>query len=166
MRAPPSNPGWARAGAVAALALLLSCPLLLAGGPGTVTPARADLVATAALQAPSTLPAGASFSLTLTIRNAGLRAAGRFTVAAFLSQNAVRDAGDVRLLGSRRVARLSRGARTTTALRLTLPASVAAGRHQVLLCADVGGADYGTGPVLRTSRGAGLYTALPRTACG
>jgi subtilase family serine protease len=97
-----------------------------------------DLVVSA-ITAPLAVEAGASFTVTDTIKNQGGGAAGASTTTFFLSTNAVVDAGDASL-GSRAVPALAPGASSTGSVTLTLPAGSAAGSYYLLARSDGGDA--------------------------
>jgi len=105
---------------------------------GAVTVTRPDLVensVTASPAAPTGGP-GMSFSVTDTARNTGAVGAGPSTTRYYLSLDAVRNAGDVLLNGSRPVGALAAGTASSGTVTVTIPASTPSAAYFLLACAD------------------------------
>src|SRR5262249_41192759 len=80
--------------------------------------------------------AGGSFSVTDTVQNIGVAAAGASTTQYYLSLDVFRNTADKRLMGSRSVPSLPPGATSTGSVTVTVPGSTASGTYYVLACAD------------------------------
>ena len=98
---------------------------------------RPDLVARA-LTAPSTATAGQTLSLGATLANVGTAAAPGSTARLYLSTDRTVSAGDA-ALGSIAVPSLAVAATHTGTRTVTLPATLPAGAHMLLVQADGGG---------------------------
>ena len=96
-----------------------------------------DLAVTG-LNLPPTAGAGATISITDTLKNAGGGTAGVTTTRFYLSANFTFDAADV-LIGSRTVPAIDPGATNTVATSLTIPAQTAAGVYYIIAVADADG---------------------------
>jgi hypothetical protein len=99
-----------------------------AGGP--------DLLVAALASPPATLPAGQTFPITETTRNAGNAGAGASTTRYYLSRNAVKGPDDRRLGATRRIAGLAAGAESSAPVTLRVPADLAPASYLLLACAD------------------------------
>ena len=121
-----------------ALILVLLSVLALPAG-AAAAPGRADLKLAKVAVTPAAAAPGAQVRVSDVVRNAGRRKAGASRVAYFLSKDAKKDKGDVRLSGARSVRTLLRGRRSSGGSGLTIPSSVAPGAWFVLACADAGG---------------------------
>jgi hypothetical protein len=96
---------------------------------------RADLTQTTLSNPPATLLAGANFSVTDTVINIGSIASGSTTTRYYLSQDPVKSADDVLLIGGRSVSSLGPGGVSTGTRVVAVPA-VPAGTYHVIACAD------------------------------
>jgi CARDB len=114
--------------------------ILLPASTQAAAATRADLKVSALTQAPKSVLAGDRFEVTVAVRNAGARRASRTRLAAFLSDDARRDAGDLRLLGAPGVKPLRRHRRVERARRFHVPEGTPPGRYRLIVCADAGGA--------------------------
>ncbi len=94
-----------------------------------------DLVVSA-LQAPPAVAPGAVVSLTDTTTNQGGGTAGPSVVRFYVSRDALLDAGDTLLDGSRGVPSLAAGASSSGSAAVTLPANLAAGAFYLIARAD------------------------------
>jgi len=83
---------------------------------------------------------GAAFSVTDTVRNLGLVASGTSTTRYYLSVDAVKNAGDVLLTGSRAVPALAGGATSSGTVAVTIPPATPLNSYFLLACADDPGA--------------------------
>ena len=97
-----------------------------------------DLAATALGSLPAGAAPGSSFSVTDTVQNAGTVSAGASLVRYYFSLDAVKDAGDVMLIGYRSVPILAGGAISSGTRTVTVPAAMPLGSYRVLACADGG----------------------------
>jgi uncharacterized repeat protein (TIGR01451 family) len=95
-----------------------------------------DLVTTAVSDPPGTAAAGAAFAVTDTVRNRGFSAAGETITRYYLSADAERGAGDLRLQPTRAVPALAPNAESTGTVTVRVPAGAAAGAYYLLACAD------------------------------
>ena len=91
------------------------------------------------LSAPTVAGAGATITVTDTVKNQGGGNAAASTTRYYLSANATLDAGDV-MIGARPVAALAAGASDTGSAALTIPASTAGGTYFLIAAADADGA--------------------------
>ncbi|HEX8104716.1 MAG TPA: RHS repeat-associated core domain-containing protein [Solirubrobacteraceae bacterium] len=96
---------------------------------------RPDLAAKGTPKAPSTLAAGSRLTVRLKARNAGRGAAKQSVVAFFLSRDAKRDRGDLKL-GRAKLRKLKARGRRTVKAKLRLPAATAPGAYRLLACLD------------------------------
>ena len=101
-----------------------------------VSPPRPDLAVTSVNDPPTTVLSGASFPVTDITQNTGAGAATASTTRYYLSLDAVRNAGDVLLAGSRAIPSLAAGASSTATVTVTAPAGTPAGAYYLLGCAD------------------------------
>ncbi len=90
------------------------------------------VVPTAGVRAP-----GESFTLVDTVANRGTAPARSSTTGYYLSTDAHRDAGDVRLAGVRKVGKLRPGRKSTGTVTLTVPRTTRGGLYRVIACADI-----------------------------
>jgi trimeric autotransporter adhesin len=88
---------------------------------------------------PYYITAGATISVSETVTNQGGEAAGASVTRFYLSANAVLDAGDVPLQGSRAVAALAAGVSSAGSTSVVVPAGTAPGTYFVLGKADADG---------------------------
>jgi uncharacterized protein (UPF0179 family) len=108
---------------------------------GVVQVSRPDLVISAMTANAAAVNAGGKLSVTDTLRNQGLVAAGSSRVGYRLTMNQVLgDADDVAPATTRTVSSLSAGASNQATLNLTIPATAPAGSYYVCAGADVLGA--------------------------
>ena len=94
-----------------------------------------DLVVTS-LTGPSSAAAGGTIVVTDTVKNQGGGAAAASTTRFYLSSDAVFDAGDVPLAGSRSVSSLSPGATSTGSTSLLIPSTAPTGSYYLIAKAD------------------------------
>lgn len=85
---------------------------------------------------PASVRAGDRIAVTVIVGNAGALPVSAATVRHYLSANAVRDASDPPLIGTRRVGPLAPNASTAVAFDLTVPSTVVAGSYFVVTCAE------------------------------
>ena len=97
---------------------------------------RADLVISAATEAPQRQDVGTNWPQQVTAFNQGRRTAGRSVVRAYLSADQTFDAGDRRLDGQGRTPRLRRQRQAALTIRLTVPAGTPNGTYVVIICID------------------------------
>ena len=110
---------------------------LAAAGSATVTVTRPDLLEDTVTSPPPTKARGTTFSVTGTTRNAGTVASGASTTRYYLSVDAVKNAGDILLVGSRAVPGLAAGAATSPAtITVTIPSTTPSNTYLLLACAD------------------------------
>ena len=104
----------------------------------TVTVARPDLSATTATTNPSApiRAPGTTVSVTDTVQNVGQAASGSSTTRYYLSLDAVKNAGDMLLTGSRGVPGLAAAAIHSGTVTLTIPTATALNTYFLLACAD------------------------------
>jgi len=95
-----------------------------------------DLQETAVSNPPVNANAGQSISVTDTVRNSGLVAAGSSTTRYYLSTDTLRNAGDILLTGNRSVGALNAGDSSAGTASVTIPANAPVGSYHVLACAD------------------------------
>jgi hypothetical protein len=95
-----------------------------------------DLVVTAVSNLPTWLRPGDRFSLTDTVVNRGLSAAGAFRIRYFLSASAMTSPSGTRLIGRRLVSGLAVGASSSGASALAVPLTTPQGTYTLLACAD------------------------------
>jgi hypothetical protein len=81
------------------------------------------------------VPAGKSFRVTGTLRNAGRAAAPRSTTGYYLSRDQIRGRGD-RLLARRSASSLAPGTTARQSVTMKVPTSTPARSYRVLACAD------------------------------
>jgi RHS repeat-associated protein len=114
---------------VALAALLVAVPAADAAAQ------RPDLSVSKSAVSPARVEQGARVTVSWTIRNGGRSTAGKSTTELLLSTDAKRDKRDIRLAAASQKAikarKTARGKRT-----ITIPASVAARRYSLLVCAD------------------------------
>jgi len=94
----------------------------------------------AGLSVPSTIAAGGTVTAIDIAQNSGGNASGPSTTRFYLSANAVLDAGDVLLSGSRAVPALVPGALNLGTTAITIPAGTVPGIYYVFAVADADGA--------------------------
>ena len=114
--------------------LIVSAFLLLAAGP--LNAAAPDLIVSSTVNKTSRVAPGGSVRVVSTVKNIGNAVAGKSSVRFYLSKDAVKGAGDVRLTGSLKVAALGRGKAARGSVKLKVPATVAAGSYYVIAAAD------------------------------
>jgi subtilisin family serine protease len=102
----------------------------------TVLVAWPDLAATTLGSLPAGAAPGTSFSVTDTVQNAAAVGAGASLVRYYFSLDAVKDAGDVLLIGYRSVPTLAGGAISSGPRTVTVPAAMPLGSYRLLACAD------------------------------
>ena len=97
---------------------------------------RPDLFTSAVSNPPAQTAPGRSFSLADTVENEGQVGATASTTRYYLSTDAVKDAGDVLLSGTRSVAVLSPAAASTGNRSVRVPDTTPTGTYRALACAD------------------------------
>jgi subtilase family serine protease len=102
----------------------------------TVEVARPDLLEETVANPPATAAPGTTISVTDTIRNWGAVATGPSTTRYYLSLNAVKDAADTLLTGSRAVPALAPWAADTGTVSVTIPADTPLNTYFLIACAD------------------------------
>src|SRR4051812_43903650 len=116
----------------------LAATLLASGiapGVAQAAPKQADLTVAKAATPARTIAQGGSLSVTFTVKNAGKGKAAKSTTALVLSTDAKLDKADVRLATAG--AKAIKAAKTVTGtLTGKVPASAAARRYTLLVCAD------------------------------
>lgn len=122
------------------VALVASTALLAVGilAPAAVAGSRPDLVQVAVSPTPSSVSAGARVTVRDTVRNRGRKAARPFVTGYYLSIDARKGSGDVRL-GARNVKRLKSGKTSGGSTLLTVPPTLSPGGYSLLACADDAG---------------------------
>lgn len=100
----------------------------------------ADLITTAVTAGASSAAPGRTLSVSDTVLNASAVVASNSWTKYYLSSDAVRDAGDVPLTGSRSVPDLDGGSTSTGSRNVTVPSSTLPGTYRLLACADDTGA--------------------------
>lgn len=98
--------------------------------------ATADLIESAVSVPPTARNRGYQFNIEDTVRNRGAAAAAASVTRYYLSADAVHDAADIPLSGTRAVAALAAQATSTGNVDVTVPGTVAVGQYSVLACAD------------------------------
>jgi subtilase family serine protease len=102
----------------------------------TVLVAWPDLLATTLSSVPAGAAPGAAFIVTDTVQNVSAVSAGASVTRYYLSLDAVKDAGDVRLTGYRSVPVLAGGAVSSGPRTVAVPATAPLGTYRLLVCAD------------------------------
>ena len=102
----------------------------------SAAPAKADLVVIALAKPPASRVAGQTFTVKDTVQNKGKAAAKPSTVRYYLSVNKKKDAGDIRLVGGRKVGRLKPNKKSKGSAKVGVPASMSAGAYKLIACAD------------------------------
>jgi hypothetical protein len=125
---------WRRAVVHATLSVLASAALALPGVAAGDRPAKPDLSLTVG-KSSTVLSAGASSRHKATVRNGGRVAAGPSLLRALLSTDGLPGRGD-RVLASVAVPGLKPGKALRRTIPVAIPAALAAGRWNLLLCAD------------------------------
>src|SRR4051794_23602129 len=97
--------------------------------------ARPDLLPTKLTYPAGTARPGALYTTRAVIENAGSAGAGRSTTAFYLSLDAKRGRGDVRV-GGVAIKSLAAGHRVRVTKKFTMPANVPPGTYRMLVCAD------------------------------
>jgi hypothetical protein len=118
-------------------AVLVAVLAWAAAPAGASSRSAADLLVAKVSEPPAALVGGEAFSVSVSVRNAGRRAAGRSSVGFFLTPGRRRGRGEVRLAGRRAIGRLKQGRRGAGRARVRVPRSVRAGRYRLVACADV-----------------------------
>jgi RHS repeat-associated protein len=126
-----SGPGRVHRGAGLLLALALALAL---AAPASAARKAPDLVVTA-VKAPATLTPGGIAPVSVKVRNAGTRPAGKSAVRFLLSRDARAGKGDVAVARTVRVKALKPRKTASAKVKLTLPV-LAAGTWRLLACAD------------------------------
>ncbi len=98
---------------------------------------KPDLIVSSVVPAAGSLAPGQSFVVVDRVVNRGTVAASASSTGYYLSLDGRQGAGDVRLGGVRKVARLAPGRTSTGRVTLKIPSSTRAGLYQVIACADV-----------------------------
>jgi hypothetical protein len=99
-------------------------------------PAVADLTVTTLSAPPASISPGSVYVVTDTTKNLGYVAAGPSTTRYYLSLDAVRNAGDKLMTGTRTVGGLDPAGESFGAAGVTIPTSTNVGSYYVLACAD------------------------------
>src|SRR5262249_57778459 len=97
-----------------------------------------DLVTTTVTSnpaAPVRVPGG-TFSVTDTVKNAGVVPSASSSTRYYLSLDAVKNAGDTLLSGSRVAPALAAGATSSGSVTVTIPANIPLNNYFLLACAD------------------------------
>ena len=130
-----------------------------------VGPPTADMVVAALSDPPATAAASSSFSVTDTTANAGVSgSAPSSSTRYYLSTNALRDAGDVLLSGTRAVPALTAGASSSGTIAVTIPTATAVGAYFLLACADDTGQVPETNETNNCRAAAATVQVTPATA--
>jgi hypothetical protein len=95
-----------------------------------------DLIETAVSDPPSSSTAGASFSVTDTVKNQGSTSAGASITSYYLSLDTTKGSGDILLTGSRSVPSLGMNETNSGILTVTIPSGTGSGSYYLLACAD------------------------------
>ena len=95
-----------------------------------------DLVETAVSNPPATGLRGSTFAVSDTVLNQGTGTAGTSTTRYYLSLDAIRNAGDKLLAGTRPVSTLGPGVPSSGNTTVTIPTNTALGHYFLLACAD------------------------------
>ena len=95
-----------------------------------------DLVETSVSNPPASGVRGSSFAVTDRVLNQGRGGAGPSTTRYYLSLDAIRNAGDKLLTGTRAIGMLVAGSASLGPATLTIPNSTVAGNYFLLACAD------------------------------
>ena len=95
-----------------------------------------DLVETVVGNPPASVANGTSFAMSDTVANQGNVPAGTSYTAAYLSLDAVKDAGDRALTGTRSAPALTAGATSAGSRSFTVPLGTTPGTYYVFVCAD------------------------------
>jgi subtilase family serine protease len=103
---------------------------------GTIAIVLPDLRETAVSAGPGLVAPGGKVTVTDTVENPSGVSAAASTTRYYLSPDAVKDAGDVLLTGTRPVASLLAGTSSTGSKQVTVPTSTPVGTYRVLACAD------------------------------
>jgi subtilase family serine protease len=109
---------------------LASAATVLIGGP--------DLVTTTVTNPPAAAAQGTVFTVTDSVQNPGAVSAAASISRYYLSLDAVKDASDVLLTGSRSLPLLAAGATWSGGAIVTVPAATLPGTYRLLACADAG----------------------------
>ena len=102
----------------------------------TFAPAGRDLAEVAVSNPPARVSPSTAFSVTDTVRSGGSLSAGTSVSRYYLSLDAVKDATDRLLTGSRQVPALPAGSQSSGTASATVPSTVPAGTYRLLACAD------------------------------
>jgi subtilase family serine protease len=108
----------------------------IAAAPPPPPAGGADLVVTEMFNPPASAAAGSTFGARDWVLNQGTATAGASMTRYHLSLDAVRDAGDVLLTGSRSLGSLSPGSTSKGSITVGIPAATPAGLYYLLACAD------------------------------
>ena len=95
-----------------------------------------DLVETEVSNPPASAAIGTRFTVTDTVRNVGIAAAGVSRTNYYLSVDASRNGGDRLLIGSRHVSKLAPGEDSAGTRIVKIPRTVSRGTYFLLVCAD------------------------------
>lgn len=98
--------------------------------------AAPDLAMSATSNPPTSLRPGDRFSITDTVVNRGLAAAGAFRIRYFLAASATPSASGTKLTGRRLMSGLAAGASSTGTSSLAVPLTMPPGTYTLLACAD------------------------------
>jgi formylglycine-generating enzyme required for sulfatase activity len=98
--------------------------------------AAPDLIVSSAANKTATVAAGGTVTVVSTVKNIGTAMAGKSGTRFYLSKDAVKGVGDVRLTGSLEVPALGRGRTTTATTTLKVPTRLAAGTYFLIAAAD------------------------------
>jgi formylglycine-generating enzyme len=98
--------------------------------------AAPDLIVSSATNNTASVAPGGTVTVASTVKNIGDAAAGRSSTRFYLSKDAVKGAGDVRLTGSLEVPALGRGRATTATTALKVPTTLATGTYFLVAAAD------------------------------
>ncbi|MGH2728979.1 MAG: CARDB domain-containing protein, partial [Actinomycetota bacterium] len=111
--------------------------LLVPGVPQAAALAKLpDLVVASVSSGPAAVERGASFTVTVKVKNAGQAVAPTSITRFYLSVDRHRDKGDSRLSTTRRIPELAVGRTSSGKAKLTIPSSTLDGAYYLLACAD------------------------------
>jgi glucose/arabinose dehydrogenase/subtilase family serine protease len=97
---------------------------------------RPDLVEVLVSNPPAEAAPGSAFGVSDTVRNQGAVTAAASTTRYYLSLDAARNAGDIRLTGTTSVPTLTPGTSANGSRSVTVPSATALGVYYLLACAD------------------------------
>jgi hypothetical protein len=110
--------------------------LATAAAPASAATSRPDLKVKTVSPAPVQATIGDTLKLSVTVKNAGKGKAKASKVAVYLSKDARRNRGDVRLGGAPKVKKLKKGKSAKTTRSYTVPDGTKPGTYRLVACAD------------------------------